>query len=153
MLIAYDEVYCSSESVVYEMEDIDESFITFDGQSRIVNWMTQDNQFAGLYDISIRARAADLITSYQFTLKILLDKVTIVTNQELTVYETVEGQPGNITINEFEETTSNVYSTQDIEYSIQASAKFFTFNPKTLEISWKNSTLGNYTITVVGTVA
>jgi hypothetical protein len=43
------------------MEDIDEEFLVFDPTSRIVSWMTQENQYAGIYDILIRASVADLV--------------------------------------------------------------------------------------------
>jgi hypothetical protein len=58
------------------------------------------------------------------------------------------GLPGNVTIAAFEETTSNVKTAADIQYSIQTQAKFITFDPATMLLSWQTSTVGNFTVTI-----
>jgi hypothetical protein len=68
---------------LYEIEkDIDETFIWFSPETRTVSWPTQDNTHTGIYDIVVWATGGNLVASYEFTLEILPDIVTIETGQD-----------------------------------------------------------------------
>ena len=67
---------------MYEIEDLGEAFIWFDPETRTVIWPTQDNTHVGIYDIVVWATGGNLVASYEFTLEILPDIVTIETGQD-----------------------------------------------------------------------